>query len=155
MHRNNFSHTSHSANPYTPFWALLQWVLCCAKCAHTVPHTFRTVPHRDHDMITFKELLVFFGIAKQHRSKAYSNYLESLRWFIVRNARVWWDGWNCVNCGARYPLQVHHLNYQYMGLKYSFWNAPAVYLWSMLMEFLYCRTLCRDCHWYETKRTKG
>jgi 5-methylcytosine-specific restriction endonuclease McrA len=105
-------------------------------------------------MITFKEILIFLGLEKQSRSKEYGNYLESFRWFLVRHARLYIDVWHCVNCGATRSLQVHHLNYDYMGLRYSFLANPVTYLWSMVMELWNCRTLCARCHWDETVKQK-
>ncbi|MCB0060536.1 MAG: hypothetical protein KDE19_00405 [Caldilineaceae bacterium] len=80
-----------------------------------------------------------------HPKARYSLYLYGPRWFIIRNLRVWWDGWSCVDCGRRYPLQVHHTSYRHKGKG----GLPG-----MLWEFIDCKTLCDDCHAKEHRETR-
>lgn len=69
-----------------------------------------------------------------HYRVRYSLYTQGPRWFILRNVRLWWDGWQCTRCGDRYPLQVHHTSYRHKG---DGWGVG---------EFLDLRTLCSQCH---------
>lgn len=71
---------------------------------------------------------------KPHYKSQYGQYLQGPRWFIIRNLRLWWDGWSCVDCGARYPLQVHHTSYRNKGKGAGFG------------EWWDCVTVCDDCH---------
>lgn len=69
-----------------------------------------------------------------HYQVRYSLYTQGPRWFILRNVRLWWDGWQCTQCGDRYPLQVHHVSYRNRGEGLG------------VGEFLDLRTLCSRCH---------
>lgn len=71
---------------------------------------------------------------RPHYKAQYGLYLQGPRWFILRNLRLWWDGWSCVRCGSRVGLQCHHVSYDYKG---KGWGVG---------EFLDLRTLCDDCH---------
>lgn len=73
------------------------------------------------------------GIRLHYRQR-YQEYLIGPRWLVIRGLRVWWDGWSCVICGARYPLQVHHTTYANRGKGWG------------IGEFLDCVTLCDECH---------
>jgi len=69
-----------------------------------------------------------------HYKAAYGLYLQGARWYVLRNLRLWWDGWTCVRCGRQHPLEVHHLSYDDKGKGLG------------VREFLALRTLCDDCH---------
>ena len=71
---------------------------------------------------------------KPHYKVQYSLYLYGPRWFVLRNLRLWWDGWSCVDCGRRWPLDVHHTTYADKG---KGWGVG---------EFLDLRTVCDGCH---------
>lgn len=73
------------------------------------------------------------GIQPHYRVQ-YQSYLYGPRWFVIRNLRVWWDGWNCVDCGARHGLQVHHNSYRNKGKGTG------------IGEFFDCVTVCDGCH---------
>lgn len=73
------------------------------------------------------------GIKPHYRTR-YALYLYGPRWLIIRSLRVWWDGWCCHDCGARYPLQVHHTSYRNKGKGLGFG------------EFFDCVTVCDECH---------
>lgn len=74
------------------------------------------------------------GIRPHYKAQYSALYLQGVRWFVLRNLRLWWDGWSCVRCGNRYPLQVHHTSYTHKGKG------------SGINEFLDLSTLCDDCH---------
>lgn len=69
-----------------------------------------------------------------HYKAQYGLYLQGPRWLILRELRKWWDGWECVRCGDRRGLQVHHLSYTHKGKGLG------------VREFLDLRTLCDKCH---------
>lgn len=69
-----------------------------------------------------------------HYRTQYQEYLLGPRWYVIRNLRVLWDGGQCVKCGRRKPLEVHHLDYDDRG---EGWG---------IAEFFRLRTVCNDCH---------
>jgi len=71
---------------------------------------------------------------KPHYKVKYQHYLLGPRWYILRHLRKWWDGWACVDCGSRWPLQVHHTSYDHKGVGWG------------VGEFIDLRTVCDGCH---------
>lgn len=71
---------------------------------------------------------------RPHYKAQYGLYLQGPRWFILRNLRLWWDGWQCTRCGRRHPLQVHHTTYDHKDKGIG---------WA---EFWSLRTLCEKHH---------
>lgn len=69
-----------------------------------------------------------------HYKARYREYLIGPRWLVLRTVRLWWDGWACVDCGARVSLQVHHTSYRHKGRGWG------------VGEWLDLRTVCDDCH---------
>jgi 5-methylcytosine-specific restriction endonuclease McrA len=72
--------------------------------------------------------------ASVHYRQRYREYLNGPRWLVLRSLRVWWDGWECVDCGSRVGLQVHHVSYAHKGKGLG------------LGEWLDLRTVCDACH---------
>lgn len=61
-----------------------------------------------------------------------SDYMAlSPKWRSLREARLKFDHYSCVKCGAAYPLSVHHLRY------------PPVWGMERLEDL---ETLCDVCH---------
>lgn len=75
-----------------------------------------------------------FDVRIHYKQQYRQEYLQGPRWYILRTIRLWWDGWQCVDCGVRYPLEVHHTSYKHKG---EGWG---------ITELLDLRTVCRDCH---------
>lgn len=49
------------------------------------------------------------------RRKKYQLYLRSAKWKSKRKARIFQDSGQCVFCGSRHKLEVHHKTYQRFG----------------------------------------
>lgn len=77
-----------------------------------------------------------------HYRAAYQDYLQSPRWYILRQLRLMLDGHRCTQrinlrrCNARTHLQIHHTSYLHKG-------APGIS--GLLGELMDLRTLC-DAH---------
>jgi hypothetical protein len=65
-----------------------------------------------------------------HRLLAYTDYLRTQHWSIVRAKAVKRAGHKCENCGSGFRLNVHHLTYEH--------------LWYEYPDDL--RVLCETCH---------
>lgn len=73
------------------------------------------------------------GLRLHYRAQ-YQEYLQGPRWYVIRHARLWWDGRRCVVCGKRTGLEMHHLTYDHKDRGVG------------IMEFLTIRTVCEEHH---------
>jgi hypothetical protein len=90
---------------------------------------------------------------RPHYKAQYGLYLQGPRWFILRNLRLWWDGYRCTSrrttpCAG--PLQAHHVSYDHKGQDLSLsaiWKVGIIrYIQGMVREFLDLRILCDKHH---------
>ncbi|MHC4213348.1 MAG: HNH endonuclease [Planctomycetota bacterium] len=68
------------------------------------------------------------------RQIEYRKYLQTKRWKLIRYLVKVRDKRQCVKCGSRYRLDVHHKSYRNLG-------RGAIH-----KETRDCETLCRSCH---------
>lgn len=80
---------------------------------------------------------------KPHYKAQYSLYLQGPRWYLLRNIRLYIDGYQCTypGCTMRKTLQVHHTSYAHKG-------APGVT--GFVNELLSLQTLCDEHHSKDT-----
>lgn len=73
---------------------------------------------------------------------AYRQYLRSWRWrWLLRPARIWFDGGRCRLCNSAEFLEVHHRSYRHCN-------------GNILLEFFDLTTVCHNDHTTFHKRSK-
>lgn len=73
---------------------------------------------------------------QQAKKNQYLDYLKSNHWKTKRNERLKLDNFQCLECGSKKNLDVHHLTYKSIGFEKV--SADLI-------------TLCRNCHTLEHK----
>ena len=89
---------------------------------------------RSNNLLFFELYLKIFispGISAYYRALPYKKYLRTAYWNVLRKIVLARNGNKC-GCGKRKYLQVHHLNYDFIGEEFRHFDC--------------LRVLCRGCH---------